>query len=136
VQDARITNNVFDGFGLNWLAMGGQSSVSGAYFGYNRIVGDTMRLKIGPPAGVTSVSHEYLTFEGNSSDTLAEGSSAVFSFRYVDHVVIVGNVQRFAPNVVGIVIWTDGGCDYTVEGNDFAGMVSMFAPSRPLGCAA
>jgi hypothetical protein len=136
VTDARVTNNVFQDFGLNWVAMGGRSSVSGAYFGYNRIVGETMRLKIGPPAGVITVTHQYLTFEGNTSDVMAEGDAALFSFRYVSHVVIVGNVQHFAPNTAGVVVWADGGCDYTVEGNDFAGMSTMYAQTRPPACSA
>ncbi len=136
VSDARITNNVFQEFGLNWIAMGGRSSVNGAYFGHNRIVGDTMRLKIGPPAGVYGVVHQHLTFDGNTSDVLAQGDTALFSFRYVNHVLIVGNVQHFAPNTAGVIVSADGGCDYTVENNDFAGMTTMFATPRPPACSA
>lgn len=135
VTNVRVTNNVFQDFGLNWIAMGGKSSVSGAYFGYNRVLGDTLRLKAGAEAGVTTVMHQYLTYEGNSSDTLAAGSGALFSFRYVNHVVIRGNVQHFAPGTHGAVVLADGGCDYTVEGNDFAGMVALFA-EPPLACPA
>jgi hypothetical protein len=135
VSDARVTNNTFQDFGLNWLAMGGQSSVDGAYFGYNQIVGETMRLKVGPPAGVVTVRHQHLTFEGNRSDIDAEGDAAIFAFRYVNHVRIVGNVQHFAPGVAGVVIWTDGSCDYTVEDNDFAGMNSLFAAAAPVACS-
>lgn len=136
VTDVRVTNNTFEDFGLNWVAMGGHSSVNGAYFGSNHVLGDSLRVKIGPPAGVVNVTHQYLTFEGNTSDALAQGSSALFSFRYVNHVVIRGNVQHFAPNTTGLVVWADGGCDYTVENNDFAGMNTMFALAHPPACPA
>jgi hypothetical protein len=136
VTDARITDNTFEAVGLNWVAMGGRSSVDGAYFGGNLVVGDTLRLKIGPPSGVVTVAHRHLTFEGNRSTVDAQGDAAIFSFRYVDHVTIVGNVQHFAPGVAGVVIWTDGGCGYTVEGNDFAGMTALFASARPPACTA
>jgi hypothetical protein len=136
VTGARIIDNTFEGFGLNWIAMGGRSSVDGAYFGGNEIIGETLRLKIGPPAGVATVTHRHLTFEGNRSTVDAEGDAALFSFRYVDHVTIVANVQHFAPGVAGVVVWTDGGCGYTVEDNDFAGMTTMFATSPPPACAA
>jgi hypothetical protein len=51
-------------------------------------------------------------------------------------VRIVGNVQHFASGVAGVVLWTDGGCDYTVEDNDFAGMATLFAASPPPACDA
>jgi hypothetical protein len=136
VSDVRITNNTFTGFGLNWVAMGGHSSVNGAYFGFNQILGATLRMKAGPPEGVATVVHQNLTFEGNRSNVDAQGDAPLFAFRYVLHVRIVGNVQHFVPGSSGPVVWTDGGCDFTVANNDFAGSTTLFASGPPPACGA
>ncbi len=120
VSDVRITNNSLSGFGLNWLAGGGQSPITDVYVGFNTVTGRTLRLKVGGP------SRERWVFEGNRSDTIARGVPAIFSFGNANNMQFIGNVQPAGAMVPAIA---PGGCNYFARNNDFTGASALFVGS-------
>jgi len=124
-------DNTFSNFNLNWVSSVGLSAASDVSFIGNHLVGESMHVKIGPRDVVNGLHPSDWTFQGNDSDTVAGGSSALFMFHNTDGVTISDNVQPFYDGAAGIVVSAYNSCGFTVENNTFAFVQHLFQNDDP-----
>jgi hypothetical protein len=132
VSQVEIVDNTFRDFRLNWIAAG-EGVATDIYVGFNRILGDSMHLKMGPrdqPA-----MHERWTFEGNFSNYPHRSDKEVFFMHHVAVATFINNIQPMYPGGAGRVFGFYGAvCGITLEGNLFADYQVLFDPSEPPPC--
>jgi hypothetical protein len=132
ISDFEIVGNTFRDFRLNWIAAG-EGGATDIYFGWNRILGDSMHSKIGPRT--EPYIHERWVFEGNVSDTEHEGDRTVFFLQHVHDFTFVANVQPMYPGGGGRVFGIFGDvCGITLIDNVFANYKELFYPEEPPSC--
>jgi hypothetical protein len=123
-----IVGNTFRNIHLNWIAAG-SGSASDVYVGFNRILGDSMHLKIGP-RDPTLVDEQW-TFEGNFSDTPHRGTAAVYFMQRIRGVSFIGNIQPMNTGGRGRVFEIHEVCGLDLVDNTFTNYEVLYYPTGP-----
>jgi hypothetical protein len=135
-----LRRSKFADIGLSWVGMAGLGRVVGVELSDNVVEDEGLFAKFGPSPGAYSNGSRDSDFVLQRNRSLVEiggGTNPVFAFRGVSGVRLVGNVQHYsssrASGAVAIGGTTDPrDTDYYAEGNDFAGVGSLWpTPADP-----
>jgi len=130
VTDVTVSNNTYSRFGLFWVGSQAQGPATDISFVGNRLVGETMQVKLGP-SEQSGVRHSNWTFDSNTSDTEAHDGGGLFRLRNIDGFTVKGNTQPFFAGAEGVIFLIEDVCAVTLGTNDFLNSREEFRPTPP-----